>query len=59
MTVQRSVFDIRPMRRDEWEDVMELIHESTNARDIANGKKPIFVLSAFRCTALFCEVHGP
>lgn len=56
MTVQRSVFDIRPMRRDEWEDVAELIHESTNAWYVANGKKPIFN-GPPSDAMLFCEVY--
>ena len=56
MTDQRSVFDIRPMRRDEWEDVAELIHESTNAWYVANGKKPIFN-GPPSDAMLFCEVY--
>ena len=44
------------MRRDEWEDVAELIHESTNAWYVANGKKPIFN-GPPSDAMLFCEVY--
>ena len=56
MTVQRSVFDIRHMRMDEWEDVAELIHESTNAWYVANGKNAIFN-GPPTDAMLFCEVY--
>ena len=42
MSDPSSTFDFRPMRVDEWDRVAKLIHESTNAWYMANGKNPIF-----------------
>ena len=44
------------MRKDEWKEVAELIHDSTNSWYSSNGKKPIFT-GPSSDTLLFCEVY--
>ena len=50
------VFELRPMKTDEWDVVAELIHESTNSWYVANGKNPIFT-GPTSDARLFCEVY--
>jgi GNAT superfamily N-acetyltransferase len=49
-------FELRPMRKDEWNEVAELIHDSTNSWYMGNGKKPIFT-GPVSDARLFCEVY--
>lgn len=56
MSDSSSTFDFRPMRVDEWDRVAKLIHESTNAWYMANGKNPIF-MGPPSDARLFCEVY--
>lgn len=56
MSKTAHAFEFRSMMRDEWHEVAELIHESTNSWYIANGKKPIFTGPASDAM-LFCEVY--
>jgi GNAT superfamily N-acetyltransferase len=49
-------FDLRPMKRDEWDEVAKLIHESTNSWYLANGKAAIFT-GPTSDARLFCEVY--
>ena len=44
------------METDEWNEVAELIHESTNSWYVANGKNPIFN-GPPSDALLFCEVY--
>ena len=44
------------METDEWNEVAELIHESTNSWYVANGKNPIFK-GPPSDALLFCEVY--
>jgi GNAT superfamily N-acetyltransferase len=49
-------FELRPMKTDEWDQVAELIHESTNSWYVASGKNPIFT-GPTSDARLFCEVY--
>lgn len=49
-------YELRPMKTDEWNEVAELIHGSTNSWYVANGKNPIFNGPASDAL-LFCEVY--
>ena len=48
--------ELRPMRRDEWDAVAALIHDSTNAWYEANRRMRIFTAGPGACR-LFCEVY--
>ncbi len=48
---------IRPMRRDEWSTVAELIHFSTNDYYTSHGMAAIFSEGSEETTRLFCEVY--
>ena len=56
MHKKAQAFKLRPMRKDEWKEVAELIHDSTNSWYSSNGKKPIFT-GPSSDTLLFCEVY--
>ena len=51
-----DTFELRPMKTEEWNEVAELIHESTNSWYVANGKNPIFN-GPLSDALLFCEVY--
>ena len=51
-----DTFELRPMKTDEWNEVAELIHGSTNSWYVANGKDPIFS-GPPSDALLFCEVY--
>ena len=40
MHKKAQAFKLRPMRKDEWKEVAELIHDSTNSWYSSNGKNP-------------------
>jgi GNAT superfamily N-acetyltransferase len=51
-----QTFKLRAMKGNEWDEVAELIHESTNSWYITNGKKPIFT-GPNTDARLFCEIY--
>ncbi len=56
MSKTADTYELRPMKSDEWNEVAELIHESTNSWYVANGKNPIFK-GPPSDALLFCEVY--
>ena len=54
--IQEENFLFRPMLHDEWQDVAELIHLSTNSWYVANGKDPIFK-GPPSDALIFCKVY--
>ena len=53
---QEEKFLFRPMLDDEWQDVADLIHHSTNSWYVANGKERIFK-GPTSDALLFCQVY--
>ena len=56
MSKTAHAFEFRSMKRDEWHEVAELIHGSTNSWYVANGKNPIFN-GPPSDALLFCELY--
>ena len=53
---QEEKFLFRPMLNDEWQEVAEIIHHSTNSWYLANGKDAIFK-GPPSDALLFCQVY--
>ena len=49
-------FDIHPLQNDQWDQVAQLIHDSTNAWYLGQGRPAIFTAGP-AATRLFCEVY--
>jgi GNAT superfamily N-acetyltransferase len=56
MAKTAQAFEFRSIKGDEWHEVAELIHGSTNSWYVTNGKNPIFN-GPPSDTLLFCEVY--